>query len=126
MAYVHYNPNPFRLSTRDCTVRAISAAFGLTWDDAYDLLADTGRDMGLMPDDRAVTWALLRLHGFKSSSLPDRCPDCYTVAEFARDHPRGIYILATDSHVVAVIDGDWMDTFNSGDEVPLFYWKGEK
>lgn len=26
MAYVHFNPNPFRLTTDDCTVRAISCA----------------------------------------------------------------------------------------------------
>lgn len=126
MAYVHYNPNPFRLSTNDCTVRAMSAVLNLTWDDAYDLIAGTGKDMGLMPSDRAVTWALLKTRGFKSSAIPDRCPDCYTVKEFGRDHPRGVYVLATDSHVVAVIDGDWYDAWNSGDEVPLFYWREER
>lgn len=33
MAYVHYNPNPWRLTTDDCTVRAISCVLGLDWDE---------------------------------------------------------------------------------------------
>lgn len=32
MAYVYFNPNPWRLTTDDCTVRAISCALGLDWD----------------------------------------------------------------------------------------------
>lgn len=126
MPYVHYNPNPFRLSTRDCAVRAISAVLNLTWDDAYDLLAETGKGMGLMMDDKAVTKALLMLHGFRSSVIPDTCPDCYTVAEFARDHPYGVYVVTTSDHVVAVRFGDWLDAWNSGDEVALYYWKEER
>lgn len=35
MAYVHFNPNPFRLTTDDCTVRAISCALGLDWDETF-------------------------------------------------------------------------------------------
>lgn len=123
MAYVHYNPNPYRLSTEDCTVRAISAVLNLTWNDAYDLIADTGKNMGLMMDNKAVTKALLMLYGFRVTTIPDTCPDCYTVANFARDHPRGVYVLATSDHVVAVVDGDWLDAWNSGDEVPLYFWK---
>lgn len=123
MPYVHYNPNPYRLSTEDCTVRAISAVLNLTWGDAYDLIADTGKDMGLMMDNKAVTKSLLMLHGFRATTIPDTCPDCYTVADFARDHPRGVYVLATSDHVVAVVDGDWLDAWNSGDEVPLYFWK---
>ena len=31
MAYVYFNPNPWRLTTDDCTVRAISCVLGLCW-----------------------------------------------------------------------------------------------
>ena len=122
MAYVHFNPNPWRLSTDDCTVRAISCALGLDWNEAYMLLAETGREMGLMPTNPAVFWALLKQRGFTREMIPDTCPDCYTVKDFARDHPRGTYVLATDTHVLAVISGDWLDSWNSGDEVPLYFW----
>lgn len=122
MAYVHYNPNPWRLTTDDCTVRALSLALGMEWTEAYDLLAEAGRDMGLMPTNPAVMWALLKMRGFTREALPDQCPDCYTVADFARDHSRGLFVVATGTHILCVIGGDWFDSWNSGDEVPMYFW----
>lgn len=123
MAYIYYNPSPWRLSTEDCAPRALSAVLQMSWYDAYDLLCENGREMGLMPSNKAVMWAVLKMHGFRRHTIPDQCPDCYTIADFAREHPRGTYICATGDHVVAVIDGDWLDSWNSGDEIPLFYWE---
>ena len=57
--------------------------------------------------------------------IPNTCPDCYTIADFCNDHPYGTYILATGTHVVAVIDGDYYDTWDSGNEIPIFYWQKE-
>lgn len=38
----------------------------------------------------------------------------------------GRYLLALDQHVVAVVDGDYYDTWDSGNEIPIYYWmKGE-
>ena len=45
--------------------------------------------------------------------------------EFARDHPRGVYVLALSSHVVCVEDGKYFDSWDSGNEIPLFYWEKE-
>ena len=123
MAYIYFNPNPWRLTTEDCAPRALSAVLGLSWEDAYDLLCENGREMGLMPSNKAVMWAILKMHGFRRTAIPDQCPDCYTIADFARDHPRGVYVCATGDHIVAVINGDWFDAWNSGDEIPLFYWE---
>ena len=49
-----------------------------------------------------------------------------TVREFAKDHPEGKYILGTGTHAVAVIDGDYIDTWDSGDEVPIYYFQEER
>ena len=38
MAYVFYNPNPARLDTNDCTIRAISRIMKWDWDTTYDAL----------------------------------------------------------------------------------------
>jgi hypothetical protein len=46
-----------------------------------------------------------------------------TVREFTLDHPHGIYVVGTGTHVIAVIDGDYYDIFDSGDEIVAFYWK---
>ena len=66
------------------------------------------------------------IYGFKRFIIPDTCPDCYTIKSFCSDHPKGEFIAATGSHVVAVVDGDYYDTGDSGNEVPVYYWKKEK
>lgn len=105
MAYRYVNPNPLANHTGDCTVRAASIATGNTWDRTYDEMAELGRQMGVMPDKAPVWGAYLRRHGFKRAIIPNTCPDCYTVREFALEHPYGTYVLAIDGnpgHVVAI------------------------
>lgn len=79
-----------------------------------------------MPSSNAVWAAFLYREGYRRHVIPNTCPFCYTVKQFTLDHPSGRYLLATGSHVVAVIDGDYYDTWNSGDEIPIYYWKKEE
>jgi hypothetical protein len=119
-----YNPNPEAYRTDDCTIRALTKAFDVSWDDAYDALAEHGRELGDMMHKNWVWGDLLIEKGYSRYTLPNTCPRCYTVADFAKDHPVGTYILGTGEHVVAVVDGDWYDTWDSGDEVPIiYYWR---
>ena len=46
--YKYMNANPFNNNIEDCTVRAISVAEGISWDEAYDKLSNSARDLGLM------------------------------------------------------------------------------
>lgn len=79
-----------------------------------------------MPSSNRVWERYLFDNGFKRTLLPDTCPDCYTVKEFCRDHREGKFLLAIGNHVVAVEDGDYYDTWDSGNEVPIYYWRKEK
>lgn len=76
-----------------------------------------------MPSANYVWGSYLRRCGWNRSAIPNSCPDCYTVADFAAEHPDGTYILAMATHVLCVENGDWLDTWDSGDEVPLYYWQ---
>jgi hypothetical protein len=59
-------------------------------------------------------------------SIPSECPDCYSVSQFCDDHPVGKFIVALNGHVLAVEDGNYYDTWDSGDETPIYFWrKGE-
>lgn len=120
--YKYYNPNPVGRRTEDCSVRAVAKALGISWDDAHDLLSYASKQMGTIMNENDVISAVLRQNGFHRESLPNFCPDCYTIKDFARDNPRGIYVLGTGSHIVTVINGDWFDMWNSGDEVPQYFW----
>lgn len=125
MAWVYFNPNPWGLNTDDCTVRALCSILRISWDEAHELLCDTSRKMGLMPSNKKVMWSILMQEGFRHEILPDLCPDCYTVEDFAMDHPRGLYVLATDTHILIVVGGDWLDAWDSGQEVPVNMWRLE-
>lgn len=121
--YIYYNPNPDNKYVGDCVIRAISKLMGMRWEDVYIDLSMQGFSMHDMPNSNSVWGKYLRLNGYKQCSLPDTCPDCYTIKEFAIDHPVGEYLVATGTHVVAVIDGDYYDTGDSGSEVPIYYWR---
>lgn len=122
--YIYYNPNPTGKVTKgDCVIRAICAATGFGWYEVYDDLCDEGRRLGDWGNSDPVWGAYLRRLGFVRRSLPNTCPDCYTAEDFARDHKRGTYILGTGRHAIAVVFGVIYDTFDSSDEVPIFYFE---
>lgn len=123
MAYVKYNPNPDGKSVGDCVIRAISKATGKSWEDVYTGVCLTGYSMCDMPSANCVWGAYLRHNGFMREIVPNECPECYNVSDFAREHPRGTYILALTGHVVCVQDGDWYDSWDSGDKIPMYYWE---
>lgn len=117
-----YNPNPAGRKVGDCSVRAISAALGVDWETAYALMAVAGFNMGDMPSSNSVWGAVLRQHGFYRFNLPDACPDCYTFGDFARDNPRGVFVVGTGTHVATIIDGKLMDVWDSSSEPVAFVW----
>ena len=126
MSYAYYNPNPTNKSVGDCPVRALSKALGYSWDKTYAGLAVKGFCLGDMPNADSVWGPYLRDHGFTRHLIPDSCPDCYAVAEFAADHPEGTFILSMPGrHVLCVQGGHWFDSWDSGGEIPVSYWTKE-
>lgn len=123
MAFVEYNANPNKKKIGDCVIRAISVATGSDWEHVFiDLAvqAFTSRDM---PNANHVWSSYLQDMGFTKHIIPNTCPNCYTVRDFCKDNPSGVYILATGSHVIPVIGGDYYDTWDSGDQTPIYYFR---
>lgn len=122
--YKYFNNNPLgRKAVGDCSVRAISKALGISWDEAHDLLSEMSKQMGTIMNDNDVISAVLRMHGFYKENLPCVRDRCYTIKEFARDNPIGIYVVGTGTHVVTIINGDYFDSFpSSGDERVICFW----
>lgn len=120
--HVMYNPNPARNRTIDCTIRAISKATGEDWDTIYTHLSFYGfmcKDVAISND---VWGKYLKSKGFKRYLVDDKDKDYYTVNDFCQDNPKGTYILSIEGHVVCVVDGYYYDTWDSGGEIPIFYW----
>lgn len=120
--YMNYNANPQKNRVGDCTVRAIAKALGQDWETTYINLALYGYMNCDMPSANHVWGQYLKSKGFKRYCVDDHDKDVYTVADFCNDNPRGTFVLALSSHVVAVIDGKYYDTWDSGSEMPIYYW----
>ena len=123
MPYVYENLNPKKRTVGDCAIRATAKACGLSWDSAFIDLCDMGLHMKNLPNANEVWGAFLKSMGFVKCNVSNTCPDCYTIRMFAEDHPHGIYVIGTGTHVVCCIDSNYYDIWDSGDETVAFHWK---
>jgi len=123
--WVEFNSNPSGKRIGDCVIRAIGKAVGQDWTDAYIGLCSEGLVFKDLPSSNYVWGMYLKKYGFEEHMISSVCPNCMTVSEFAKTHPKGRYVLACQNHVVCVDDGDYFDTWDSGDEIILYYYKKE-
>ena len=63
--YIYYQPNPCGRSVGDCSVRALSAALGLDWEETFDILANAAKKMC----DGLPSW--------RASSFSSKWEECY-------------------------------------------------
>ena len=120
--WVRCNPNPAGKLVGDCVIRAVSIASGMTWDRVYYELYQVGMEECDMMSSDAVWGLYLYRLGFEPFLLPESCPQCTTVREFARRYSEGTYIIGTGGHAVCVKEGNWYDTWDSGDAPASFFW----
>lgn len=121
--FVQLNFNPNGIYGEDCTVRAISIATNKSWDEVYISLCLQGFLIKNMPSVNSVWGTYLQSIGYTQYLLPRTCPQCYTVRDFCRENQNGTFILATGSHLVAAIDGNYFDASDSGDELLTSVWR---
>lgn len=115
-----YNPNPTGRAVGDCSVRAVAKALDTDWETAYLLATNAGFNMCDMPSSDAVTSAVLRQNGFKRANFP--YSENYTIYDFCRDNPIGVFVIYTGGHVVTVSNGVIYDLWDSSDEIPQVVW----
>lgn len=121
--WIKYNPNP-RGNSRagDCVIRGITKLTGKPWEDVYTELSIYGYSFGDWGNSNAVFDAYLRDQGYKRSVIPNTCPNCYTVNQFCEDNPNGCFLVCTGRHVIGIENGDYFDSWDSGSEMPIYYY----
>ena len=119
-----HNENPVNARVGDCVIRAISTALNQDWVKTYAELCIEGLLFYDLMSSNSVWASYLAQKGYKRVAIPNDC-HCYTVEDFCRDHPKGIYILGTGTHALTAIDGNYIDVWNSGQEVPIYYFTKE-
>ena len=85
--YKYMNTNPFHNNIEDCTVRAISVAEGISWDEAYDKLSNSARDLGLMMNSVEAIEEYLDARYKKIPHYSNY------VGEFIEEYPKGTYLV---------------------------------
>ena len=117
MLFHYYNANPYKRRVNDCTVRAISLALNITWDNAYDLLSSYAKAQGIMMDDVEYIDDFLEQHFEKLCGCKNRIR--ITVEEFVNDNPVGTFLITMNGHITCSINGVIYDTYNPKDR---FVW----
>ena len=121
--WVRCNPNPIERETGDCVIRAVAIATDQSWRKTYRDLCLLGEIHGDLPNSNMIWGMYLRERGAKQFLLPETCPECITVRAFCERYPDGVYVIGTGTHAVCTIDGDWYDSWDSGECVPTVFWK---
>ena len=121
--WVYFANNPEGKHTGDCVIRALSKALNQSWEQTYIDLCIEGLAMCDWGNSNPVWDAYIRAKGFMRFAIPMTCPNCYSIADFAREHDKGTFIVATGSHVVCVQDGDIYDSWDSSREIPTYYYQ---
>ena len=118
--YVYYQPNKKDLKDKvgDCQIRAFSKVLDMTWLEAFDLTIPICRELQtytIFDCDLVKTKEAMNRLGFEYTGISNKKGSKRpTVESFAKDHPKGKYIVTVAHHVVAVVDGKYYDTWDSG------------
>lgn len=115
--YKFYNANSKGNFVNDCTVRAISAAEGKSWDQTYDELSDLAQEEGILLDD--VNF----IEGYLDDRYPRQCHYSKTVGEFSEEFPEGTYLVTMEGHITVVINGVIYDIFDCRNKRMWCSWR---
>lgn len=124
--YVYYQPNELDKHDiyGDCTIRALSKVFNCSWKEAFKKqipyclkyqVTSAFDCLTNCPTKQAK--AILKELGFEYHSIKvSKGSKRPTVESFTKEHTTGRYIVNVARHVVAVVDGKYYDTWDSGDK----------
>lgn len=114
--YSYYNANPIGNLENDCTIRAISAAIGKSWDYVYDYLSDVAQSQRTMQDDRYF------IIDFLDDNF-ERVPSYHlTVGEVSCKYKDHIVLITMNGHITCSKYGKIYDTFDPSERIAEYVW----
>lgn len=93
------------------------------WLRTYAALCAKGAQHCEMPSANEVWGSLLLENGYEEHSLLSKCKNCYNLIDFCNDHTHGEFVACTGFHVIYCKDGDYYDSWDSGDVIPTYYFE---
>ncbi len=123
--YKKLNVNPKNKKAGDCVVRAFSIATGESWDKTLTDLFQIALKIKFMPNDKETYSKYAESMGFIVRKVELKNGHKPTVKSFAEDNKSGVYILRVANHLVTVINGEYIDSWDSGYKSVYMYWVKE-
>ena len=124
--YRYYQPNKKDLKDEygDCVIRSLTKVTGKEWLQVFEELLPYARELQCMPNGKLCYESYLRDNGFEYHGISNKKGSKRpTVDIFTKEHKEGTYLLRVAHHCVAVVDGIYYDTWDSGDCCLYGYWE---
>ena len=119
---MRYNTSIKSRERGDCSVRAFAFALGITYREAYKLMAKAGRPKNGSPTwrpflgNRVPTVDLRIIHHYTVNGRP-------TLNQFVKKYRQGTYLVGVQSHMLTVRNGIVCDSNKSGPRTRVcFAW----
>lgn len=128
--FKYYQPNDKDIEDKygDCTIRALTKFFNRSWLEIFNDLIAYAQKNQCMPnmipniqeymDDQKITY---------TKTYKPKAKNKETVLDFAKAHKEGTYVLYVragyGTHLVAVQDGIYYDTWDCGSRMIFGYWE---
>jgi hypothetical protein len=120
--YQFNNPHPDGKLVSDCVKRAITICSGLDYKTVQNLLNLYKRNVTKVQKysenknwlpyvEKVLGWK--KLNGYNNTK----------VGEFAKEHPKGTYLISVRKHLTSVVDGVIQDTWNCSYKAINKVWK---
>lgn len=126
--FVYYQPNKMDLKDNygDCVVRSLCKAMNKEWIDVFKELCSYAEKLQCMPNSKPCYEMYAKNNGFVYTGISNKKGTKRpTVDSFSKEHKQGTYILIVANHNVTCVDGQYFDTWDSGEKSLYGYWKKE-
>lgn len=127
--FVYYQPNEKDVKDQfgDCTIRALSKALNITWLQAFDLTIPICRREqvpNIFYAPAKIRNEFLKELGFEYHGISNKKGSKRpTIDVFAKEHETGTFIVNVANHEVAVVNGKYYDTWDSGNKRMYGYYE---
>lgn len=132
MSYKYFQPNKLDIKDKrgDCAIRALAKTFDCTWGEAFTMCIEPVLKHQVLFNDsnaKELNKIFEEIGLFYTGTTPKKGKKRQTVAEFAKS-TKGDgkhYIAKVPHHFVAVYDGVYYDTWDSGKQLLYGYYTKE-
>ena len=119
--YKYFNPTPLGRSVDDGIIRALCKATDQRWDDVLLDLFLVSYNLADVPGSRDVWGSYLKSDNFKQFPIDTNIK----LKDFCELNNSGEYIAVLKNSAVYILDGDYYDEWDSGEEEVSYFFRRE-